>query len=517
MKWSVGKILSKRALLTPDKTAIVFEDTPITYKMLDAASNRIARFLQDRGLKRQDRVAVDLFNCPELIACYFAAAKLGLIFVPLNYRQVSEELAYQLNHADCRLLLFHSGLQPYIEKIRFDVPVQPGNFVQLRQASTPAVDLPEWAVDYNQTMEGYPDDAVAPASPVGEDDPLMILYTSGVSGFPKGAVISHAQTYFKNFQIIIHTDMREADVFLSQCPLCHSAGIAAVVTPVLCRGATLIMREKFDPRQFGRDIETYRATIVFALTTMLRFVLDTGVLDGIDHSSVRVLLGGGERTPDSLVYALAEKGLYLQMGYGQTENSGMSLMPRDYVLEKTGSCGFANFFTDVWVEDEDGEPAPPGDIGHIVATGPNVMSGYWNAPETTAATIVNGKLYTGDLGYTDADGFLYHVDRSKDMYRSGGENVYPAEVERVLAGHPAIENVAIIGVHDNKWGETGKAFIVPKNGTQLSAADVRNFLDGKVAKYKHPKQVVFVDSFPLSSWGKVKKAELKNGACQQGK
>jgi fatty-acyl-CoA synthase len=509
MQWSVGKIMSKRALLTPWKTAVIFEDVPIPYRALNEEVNRIAHFLQDRGVKKGDRIAVDLFNCPEFLACYFAAAKLGVIFVPLNYRMVSRELAYQLNRCGCRLLFFHDECEDEVALIRSSTKVEKDKFIWLRSFGSTSLGPPEWAMNYDDIMNGFPHHEPVADAPIELDDPLLILYTSGVTGDPKGAIISHGQTYFKNFQLVIHTDMREDDVFLSQSPLCHSAGIAVAATPALCRGATLLMRKKFDAEQFGKDIEKYRASIVFGLTTMFRFVLETGVLDRIDLSSVRVVLGGGERTPVTLFDALAERGLFLQMGFGQTENSGMTLMPKEFVTRKKGSCGLPNFFTEVWVENDRGDRSPPGEIGHIVAAGPNIMSGYWDMPEETAAAIENGKLYTGDLGYTDEDGFLYIADRAKDMYRSGAENVYPAEVERVLAEHPKIESVAIIGVPDDRWGETGKAYIVCRNDETLTPEAILEFLKGRVARFKMPTHFEFIDSLPLTAWGKVKKAELK--------
>lgn len=509
MQWSIGKIMSKRALLMPRKSAVIFEDLPVTYGALNDEANQIAHFLQHKGLKKGDRIAVDLLNCPEFLAAYFAAAKLGLIFVPLNYRLVSRELEYQLNDCDCRLLIFHDEIQQYIEPIRSSTKVEDDKFIWLGSSGAPDSGPPEWALDYREVIKGYPTREPVPDETIDLDDPLLILYTSGVTGDPKGAVVSHGQTYFKNFQIILHTDMREGDVFLSQSPLCHSAGIAVAATPTLCRGATLLMRKKFDAEQFGRDIEEYGATIVFGLTTMFRMVLQTGVLDRVDLSTVRVLMGGGERTPATIFDALAEKGLLLQMGFGQTENSGMTLMPKELVRNKTGSCGFPNFFTEVWIENDQGETLPPGEIGNIVAAGPNVMSGYWNMPRETGATLVNGKLHTGDLGYKDEDGLLYVAGRARDMYRSGAENVYPAEVERILADHPGIENVAVIGVPDDKWGETGKAFIVRKEGQNLSREEILVFLDGKAARYKFPKHIEFIESLPLTSWGKVRKAELK--------
>ncbi|MDX9786135.1 MAG: AMP-binding protein [Desulfobacterales bacterium] len=501
--------MSKRAMLAPQKTAVIFEDEPVSYRALNDEVNQLSHFFQDKGLRKGDRIAVNLFNCPEFLACYFAAAKLGLILVPLNFRMVSGELAYQINSCDSRMLLFHDETQEEVAPIRSSVAVDSDKFVWLRSFGSNFDTPPEWAMDYHDVISGYPKTEPVPDAPIDLDDPLLILYTSGVTGDPKGAVISHGQTYFKSFQYIFFSDMREDDVFLSQAPLCHSAGLAGAATTGLCRGVTLLMRKKFDAERFGKDIETYRATIVFGLTTMFRFVLETGVLDRVDLSSVRVVLGGGERTPVTLFEKLAEKGLYLQMGFGLTENSAMTLMPKEFVFPKMGACGLPNFFSDMWVEDEKGDRLPAGEIGHIVGSGPNVMTGYWNMPEETAATIVNGKIFTGDLGYMDESGFLYIADRAKDMYRSGAENVYPAEVERILADHSKIAHVAIIGVPDERWGETGKAFIVCRENETLTKEEVLEFLKGKVARYKFPRHVQFVDSLPMTAWGKVKKGELK--------
>jgi fatty-acyl-CoA synthase len=509
MKWNIGKIASKRAVLTPHKEAIIYEDIPITYKDLNEETNRISNFFQSIGLKKGDRIAVDLRNCPEFLACFFAAAKLGLIFAPLNFRLVSRELEYQLINSGCRLLVFHDEFAKYIAPIRSSTYLEKDKYICVKSNRDESSQCPEWAVDYNRIINSSPDKEPEPDQSIDLDDPLAILYTSGVTGNPKGAVITHGQTYFKNFQIIIYTDMRQDDVFLFQSPLCHSAGLCAVAAPTLCRGAKLLIRSRFDPKQFALDIEKYKATIVFGLTTMFRFIIQTGILDQIDTKSVRFMFGGGERTPENIVQILAEKGLTLHLGYGQTENSAMVLMPKDTRIEKKGSCGLPNFFSEVWIQDEKGQRLPPGEIGEIVASGSNVMNGYWNMPKETEETIVNGILHTGDLGYTDEDGFFYIVGREKDVYRSGAENVYPAEIEKILADHPKIENVAIIGIPDDKWGETGKAFIVCHNGEKIDKEEIFNFLEGKIAKFKFPSHIEVVDSLPMTSWGKVKKADLK--------
>jgi fatty-acyl-CoA synthase len=512
MKWNIGKILSKRELYTPDKAALIFEDTPITYRELNRESNRVAHFFKEKGLKKGDRIAVDLVNCPEFLTCYFAAAKLGLIFVPLNYRLVSQELKYQINRCNCSLLVFNDQFIGYIEPIKDSLEVKKENYICVRD-KIHGRSCPLWALDYHSAIKPYPSHEPIPEEVIDLDDPFIIMFTSGVTGNPKGAVLTHGQNYFKCFNIINYTDMRQDDIFQSQAPLCHSAGLCAVSTPALCRGATLLMRSKFDPEKFALDIETYKATIVFGLSTMMKFVLQTGILDRVDLRSVRFAYGGGEKTHQSFFNTLDEKGLHLLPGFGQTENSAMALMPKNAPKSKNRSVGLSNFFTELWIQNEKGERLKPGEIGQIMAMGPNVMKEYWDMPKETRATLVNDVLHTGDLGYMDEDGYLYIVDRVKDMYRSGAENVYPAEVETILQDHPKIERVAIIGVSDEKWGETGKAFILCRKGETITLEEVVSFLAGKVAGFKFPRSIQVVDSMPMTVTGKLKKGVLKEKYC----
>jgi len=514
IRWNVGTIPRKRAELMPAKTAVIFEDRPFTYGQINEGLNRAAHLLQARGIRKGDRVAALALNCMEFLEIYFAAAKLGVIFVPLNWRLTPPELAYQLNDCGARLLLFHDSFLGNVDAIRGRIAVEPDKLLFLKSGSPtlPGFEppgCPAWAEDYLGAVRDLPAAEPEADPPVRFEDPLAIVYTSGTTGNPKGAVLSHQETYFKNFQVGIYTSATADDVLIAQMPLFHSGGLFIVSTPALCAGMTLVMRRGFDPNEFAQDIERYRGTIVFALTTMWRLILETGKLDRIDASSVRCVVGGGERTPPSLFEDLARRGLYMQQGFGQTENSAMPLVPRDDIQRKMGSIGKSGFFTDVWIADAQGRPVPTGEVGEIVARGPTVMSGYWNLPEETARTLVDGVLHTGDLGRMDEEGFLYIVDRAKDMYRSGGENVYPAEVEKILAGHPKIANVAVIGVPDPKWGETGLALVVPAAGATLEAGEVLEFLQGKVARFKQPRHVRFLDELPVTATLKVKKAELK--------
>jgi len=519
--WDVGYIVQKRAEMSPDKPAIIFEDEPVTYKELNQGVNRAAHFMRKRGIRNGDRVSVVLLNCVEFLEVYFACAKLGAILVPLNHRLVGPELEYQLNDCGARMVVFHDALVDNIDRIRARLKTEADKFIYMASGSpggngSELPGCPAWAEDYHELTGDQPTSEPVPESPVPFDAPLAIVYTSGVTGNPKGAVLTHEQTYFKNFQIAFYTEAQPGDVFVAQMPLFHSGGLFIVATPSLCAGMTMVMRRGFNPAEFAADIERYRGTIVLALTTMWRMILDTGKLDETDVSSVRCVLGGGERTPPSLFEELAKRGLHMQQGFGQTENSAMMMLPKEDIQRKMGSIGKPGFFTDIWIKGSNGKRAAPGEIGEIVAKGPTVMNGYWNLPEATAKALVDGVLHTGDLGYMDEEGYFYIVDRAKDMYRSGGENVYPAEVEKILAGHPKISNIAIIGVPDEKWGETGMAFIVPAQGETVVEEEVFEFLDGKVAKFKYPKHIKFMDDLPLTPTMKVKKAVLKERFAKEG-
>ena len=335
---------------------------------------------------------------------------------------------------------------------------------------------------------------------------------------------NHLQTYFKFFNMALGADMRRDDVMLAPLPLFHSAGLFICLTPMLLRGGTIVTRAAFDPKLFVEDCLTYRPTLTVAITTMFKLILQH-VEPGSDaFSSIRYFAGGGERTPQSLIDMLKkEYGVELRLGFGQTENSAMAGQ-YDEDLGRVDIVGRAGFFSDIWIEDEAGERQAPDTIGRIMAQGPAVMSGYWEMPEKTAETIVDGVLNTGDLGTMDAEGRLALVDREKDMYRSGGENVYPAEIEKLLMDHPKVFNAAVIGVVDDEWGEIGKAFVVPQPGETVAPDELQAYLDGKLAKFKWPKRHGEFQqcrhpperyggggraALPMTESGKVKKVALK--------
>jgi fatty-acyl-CoA synthase len=513
--WNIGYIPHKHAQMHPEKTAIVFEDEPYSYGRLNEGINKCAHMLQAKGLKKGDRVCVLLHNCIGFLEIYFASALLGAVLVPLNLRLKVPELEYQINDSGACFLFFHDSFLGCIDLIRNKLKVEHDKFIFLKNGGPqlPGFELPQcpdWAEEYIGLITDKSNSSPDNVESVLMKDPLAIVYTSGVTGNPRGVVLSHGQTFFKAFQIGMYLDSSASDILIAQMPLLHSGGLFIVVTPALNAGMTLVMRRWFDANEFAEDIQRYRGTIVFAHTAMWRMIIESGKLDIIDVSSVRCVLGGGEKTPVGMFDELAKRGLHMQHGYGQTENSAMMLLSKEDVYRKMGSIGKPGYFTDIWIEDTSGRRLPPGEIGEIVATGPTVMSGYWNSPEKTRETIVNGLLHTGDLGYIDEEGYFYFVDRAKDMFCCGGEKVYPAEVEKILLNHPKVSQVAIIGINDDKLGEVGLAVVVPNEADQvITLEEVRTFLTNKVSKYMHPTYVMMMKELPLTATLKVKKTVLK--------
>lgn len=503
--WNLAKVVQKWAQFRPDKVALRLAGTGHTYRDIDAESSRIARWLRDRGCEVEDRVAVLGRNGATTVHCFLAVLKVGATYLPLSTRLTTPELLFQLRDAGASMLLFDDEWKAQIESgaIGRELP-------ELQCIAYSAIGS---SPGTRQTQAVAAPPCEQPAADCVRLDlstPLALLYTSGTTGEPKGVVTSHLQTFFKAFQVVNYLDLRESDVVMTQMPLFHSGALFALLVPVLSRGATFVTRERFSAQTFLLDLEREAPSVVCCTTTMLRFIMDAIGAQKRDFSSVRVLFGGGERTPRSLLEQIkAVTGLSLRMGYGQTENSFMALQDAGEVLSHFGSVGRAGFFTDVWI---DGQAAPPGAVGELVACGPTVMSGYWKRPDDTAKAMRNGGLHTGDLGYADEDGRLYFVDRQKDMYRSGAENVYPAEVEKHLLDHPDVANAAVIGVDDALWGEVGKAFVVCRDDCQVDAAALREYLAARLASYKVPKHIEFRDELPLTASGKVRKSELKRAS-----
>ncbi len=501
---NVGNWLYKRGLVSPDMPAIAFDNRILTYSEMNRRVNRLCHALMKTGLKKGDCAGVLSRNCPEFLEVYFACAKTGIIFVPLNFRLAPPEVAYQVNDSGLKALFFHPELESLIEESE-------------KHFSGPSPFFVEWGADRGSRFSGYEDfiknesheEPAVPEDSVTLDTAQMIMYTSGTTGTPKGALLSHRKTLFNTLNAQIYFDLCSRDIMLLVLPLFHSGGLNIMAIPTLYSGGKIILRSRFDPESFLRLVETQRVTQAMLVPTMVNTLLKETRPEDFDLSSLRSVLLGGEPISASLVHEAQDRGLPVRQIFGQTETSIELWVPADRAREKAGAVGLPVFHGDVRVLGEDRRPVTPGEIGEIVVRGPIQMMSYWNLPEETGETIKDGWLHTRDLGKIDEDGYVYAVDRMGDMYISGGENVYPAEVEKVLLNHPKMFEVAIIGVSDKKWGKSGHAFVRLKKGETMDTEEMVLYLRGKVASYKIPKSMEIIGEFPKTASGKIKKSKLK--------
>jgi fatty-acyl-CoA synthase len=492
----VGDWLAKRELLTPDKVALIDAATGErrTYREWNARANAAARLLrEEHGVQKGDRVAVLALNCPEYLDVLFAAGKLGAILVPLNWRLTVRELEIILR--DCApTVLCH-------DETHADTARQVAGLV-----SIPTMPLP--------TEAGEPAALQGPAPVTTPDltleDPFLILYTSGTTGVPKGAILSHRMVTWNCVNTEISWDVWGTDITPTFAPFFHSGGINVLTLPLVHKGGTVVLLRNSDPGAVLECIERERCTIVFAVPTVFQMMLEHPRFAETDLSSVRFCVTGGSSCLIPIIESYFKRGLTFRQGYGMTEVgvNCFSLAPED-ALRKAGSVGRPVFHSEARIVDENDQDVGVDEVGELILAGPHVCSGYWNRPEATAEALRDGWFHTGDLTRRDAEGYYYIVGRKKDLLISGGENIYPAEIEGLLATHPSIAEAAIIGVPDPKWGEVGRAVVVVRPGTTLTAEEVLAFCDGKLARYKIPKSVVFAPILPRNAMGKVIKAELR--------
>jgi len=503
MQNNLGLFLAKRARLSPRLEALVEVERGrrFTYAELDARANRVANALRAQGVRPGDRVALLMMNGVEYLETYFALAKLGAVMVPLNWRLVPDELAFILRDAGAGTLVYDAEFDAPMAALRgLETPLR--TFVRTGDGAPPGGALSYEALRSAASPE-------APPCPAGADDVLFIMYTSGTTGLPKGAVHTHGTMVAASITINLTSDQRYGDRYLQMLPLFH-VGALTPATAAVHRGATLVLMRAFDPKRVFPLIEAERVTTGLAVPAMLNFMLAAGDPRAHDLSSLRWLMSGAAPVPPALIERYAELGIEIHQVYGLTESCGPAcLISPDEALAKVGSTGPAFFHTDVRVVDEQGADVAPGEVGEVIVSGAHVMKGYWNRPDATAETIREGWLHTGDLATVDKDGFVFIQDRKKDMIITGGENVYPAEIEGVLARHPDVLEVAVIGMPSARWGESAAAMVVPKAGCSPSAAELVTFCDGKLARYKIPRVVELVDEIPRNPTGKVLKRLLR--------
>ena len=494
------------AELHPDKLAIIFEEQRISYGDLCRRADRTSCWLQSMGIEKGDRVAVMLHNCPEFIDLYLACSRLGAIFVPINFRITARELKYFIKNCRPRLFIYGDEFTNIVNSFNLNNYLPPivTCVVGDKNCDNNIFNF------YNETVKfdgkrAFLTKSLGPADP---EEPQVIMYTSGTTGRPKGAVLSHRKTFFNCLNADIFFELHFSDIMLIFLPLFHSGGLFIQASPIFYKGATLVLHRKFDPLKVYKDIAKYSITKFLAVPTVYQELLKVAPEKRTDISSLKVCAGGGEKLTEDLIEKCSEAGLAFRQIMGQTETSILLWASEKDPFQKPGTVGRPVFHAEVSIMDEQGRFTKPGEIGEIVVRGSIMMKEYWQDPVKTEETIKNGVLHTGDLARKDEDGFFYLVGRAGDMYISGGENVYPAEVENVLKTHPDIEEVAIIGVSDQKWGETGHAFVIKKTDSSLNADDIYAICKGQLSKYKWPKKITFKTQFPRTPLGKVKKNDL---------
>ncbi|MFT4518594.1 MAG: fatty-acyl-CoA synthase [Halioglobus sp.] len=489
-----------RADLNPQRIAIIFEEVEMTYAEFGDRIRRQATLLKANGVCVGDRVGYLGFNHPALLETMFAAQALGAIFVPLNFRLTAQELTFIINDAGVHTLIVDDALRPVVEPAREGL-------------SCKAYFLSESSADGWQHLEtersaAEPIDA---AISVDQHDVAVIMYTSGTTGLPKGAMLTHGNIMWNNINAFFAFGGSRDDVVLTAAPLFHIGGLNVMTLATFHIAGTVVLLRNFDPVQVVTDIERYKVTHMFGAPAMFLFIAQLPQFSEADLSSITQLICGAAPVPESLIETYGQRGVAFSQGYGLTETSPFaSFLTSDWALTKLGSAGQAPLYSELRIVDASNMPVQGSERGEICMRGPNIMKGYWNRPEATAEAIdVEGWFHSGDVGYFDEDGFLYICDRIKDMVISGGENVYPAEVESVLYKHEAILEVAVIGLPDEKWGEAVTAVVALNEGHELTLEGLREFANPLLARYKLPLRLHLVDALPRNPAGKVLKFVLK--------
>jgi len=505
----MGQILTLAARKYPEHTALICGAERLSYRAFNSRVNQLAHVLLGLGLKKGDKVAALFFNSIPFVETYFAALKAGGVFVPVNFRFVGEEAAYILNQSDSRFFFFGKEFHSLVQSIRSALSKVDFFFTA---GALPASGFQK----YEDLLKGSPD--TEPPVPLSEDDDCQIMYTSGTTGKPKGAVITHRNVLWNMFNTILGREEKEDEVSLVVGPLYHTAALNNHFTLRVALGGTSILVKEFDARQVLEMISREKVTVISGAPAMFHFLLNLPGKEEYDTRSVTKCTTGASILPEETKEKLLRffpnvPGIYDV--YGCTECSpNICILKAKDSLRKKESVGPPLPFLEVRIVDDQDRPVPANIVGELTCRGPNVMKGYYKDPEGTAEALRGGWLHTGDLARMDEEGFVYIVDRKKDLIISGGENIYPRELEEVLYRHPQIQDAAVVGIPDPLWGESVKAFVVLRKGAIMKEKEVVDYCKAHLAGYKKPKSVVFVDSLPRNPSGKVLKTVLRNQGKQ---
>jgi len=506
MSLNLATMLRETALARPDKVAVILDQFRLDYKALDALSNQVAGSLQAAGVRRGDRIGLMLPNVPQFVIAYYGILKAGAVVVPMNVLLRAPEVAFYVGNSEATGLI---TWEDFAEEAVKGVSELSG--VSTYVVNKPGSEArPPGTRPFSELMQGSPAFDMVATDP---DDTAVILYTSGTTGKPKGAELTHFNLFMccqvSADRLVEFTD---DDVALAVLPLFHSFGQSNVMNTTIYAGGTMTLVPRFEPDKVMEVIQRDRVTLFLGVPTMYFALLHNPRAGDYDISSLRLCGSGGASMPGEVMKAFEQKfGATILEGYGLSETSPSASFNRSQEERKFLSIGKPIWGVEMRIHNEDGEPMPPGqeNVGEIVIRGHNVMKGYFKQPEATAEAMKNGWFHSGDMGYMDAEGFFFIVDRKKELIIRGGFNVYPREVEEVLYAHPAVQEAAVIGVPDEKLGEEVKAVVALKQGQTASEDDLIAWVKERVAAYKYPRSVQFVDSLPKGPTGKILKKELK--------
>ena len=500
--------------ICPDKTAIVYEDKRYTFSQLNERVNRLANGLMKLGVKKGDRVSFLQVNCNQCVETYFAVAKMGAIYLPLNFRAKEKELAYMLNTADATTILIGDRYIPMIKAIQPEVKTLK-NLISIEKKY-------DDILYYEDIVKSAPADEVF--TEIEEEETTILMYTAGTTGFPKGVMLSHQSFSSYMLENVSPASPESDESNILTVPLYHVAGIQAMMAAIY-GGRTLVMERQFEPEEWMTLVENEKANRAMMVPTMLKQLLDHPNFKKHDLSSLRVITYGAAPMPLPVIRKALEEfpGVNFINAFGQTETASTitALGPEDHVLTGTeeekekklkrlASIGKPMPDVEMKVIDDDGKTLKPNEVGEILARGPRVMSGYWKDEEKTAKTIdKDGWVHTGDVGYVDEDGYYFLSGRSSDMIIRAGENISPEELENVIREHPKVEDVAVIGVPDETWGEEPRAVVIPKKGEKPTEEEIMEWCRKGLASFKRPRTVVFVDDLPRNPMGKLIKKDIR--------
>jgi acyl-CoA synthetase (AMP-forming)/AMP-acid ligase II len=506
--------LSISSAICPDKTAIVFEGKRYTFAQLNERVNRLANGLRGLGVKKGDVVSFLQVNCNQCVETYFAVAKTGGIYLPINFRAKEKELDYMLNTAETTTLIAGERYLPMVESVKPSVKSLK-NVISLEEKH-------DGLLFYEDLIAGSSDEEKV--ADIGDDDTTILMYTAGTTGFPKGVMLSHNSfsTYVLENVSPPDPDLQEGNILT--VPLYHVAGIQAMMAAIY-GGRTLVMERQFEPEEWMTLVETEKANRAMMVPTMLKQLLDHPNFKKHDLSSLRVITYGAAPMPLPVIRKALDEfpGVSFINAFGQTETASTitALGPEDHhitgtpeekekKIKRLASIGKPMADVEMKVIDDDGKTLGPNEVGEILAKGPRVMSGYWKDEEKTAKTIdKDGWVHTGDVGYVDEDGYYFLSGRSSDMIIRAGENISPEELENVIRDHPGVEDVAVIGVPDETWGEEPRAVVIPKKGVSVTEDEIMEYARKNLASFKRPRSVVFVDDLPRNPMGKLIKKQIR--------